>query len=342
MNVKMRYVTARPSKSNPQRWYWQRPGYPLTRLPDDPAGRWAMVERLNAQADKQGPDESAAPAYGSVRWCADAYRASETFQTRSANTRAIYRRWCDEFVAMWGRLSIHSVSRRVVVDFAASLRDSPSARAQAIAVLSHLFEIARYHGLTADNPCHKLRLPKPPARDRYWLPADEEAFMRHADARMRRTVLLLLYTAQRPGDVLAMRRAQWNGDTIKVVQEKTRKLVEIPCHATLRAELLIENDSTMLAGWPGGGKSRYDAFRKAFKATMKSAGLNGLQARDLRRTAVVRLAEAGCTVPQIASITGHSIETTQKIIDTYYTRTLPMARSAIKLWEAAERKRKKV
>lgn len=41
------------------------------------------------------------------------------------------------------------------------------------------------------------------------------------------------------------------------------------------------------------------------------------QRRDLRRTGIVRLAEAGATTPQIAALSGHSIDYCQRIIDTY-------------------------
>ncbi len=51
-------------------------------------------------------------------------------------------------------------------------------------------------------------------------------------------------------------------------------------------------------------RSRRDAIHKA--------GLDGLRFQDLRRTAVVRLTEAGCTDPEIAAITGHSLERTRQ------------------------------
>jgi hypothetical protein len=55
--------------------------------------------------------------------------------------------------------------------------------------------------------------------------------------------------------------------------------------------------------------------------------------QDLRRTAVVRLAEAGCTVPEIASISGHDIDYCQRIIDTYLPRTRKLAAAAIEKLE---------
>ncbi len=54
-----------------------------------------------------------------------------------------------------------------------------------------------------------------------------------------------------------------------------------------------------------------------------------MQARDLRRAAVVNLARAGATVPEIAAVTGHSIDRTQAILEVYLPRDAHMARAAI-------------
>ena len=57
---------------------------------------------------------------------------------------------------------------------------------------------------------------------------------------------------------------------------------------------------------------------------------NCRQARTrLRRTAMVRMAEAGATTPQIASVRGHSIEVTQRILETYLPRNRDLAEIAI-------------
>jgi hypothetical protein len=44
---------------------------------------------------------------------------------------------------------------------------------------------------------------------------------------------------------------------------------------------------------------------------------------------VVRLAEAGCSVPEIAAITGHELTRTTQILETYLPRNAAMARNAI-------------
>jgi integrase len=59
--------------------------------------------------------------------------------------------------------------------------------------------------------------------------------------------------------------------------------------------------------------------------------LKDLHFHDLRGTAVTRLALSNCSVPEIASITGHSMKTVQEILDAHYLGgRLELAESAIK------------
>jgi hypothetical protein len=50
---------------------------------------------------------------------------------------------------------------------------------------------------------------------------------------------------------------------------------------------------------------------------------------DLRGTAVTRLSEAGCTPQEIRPITGHTIESINRIIERYCARTDALASAAI-------------
>lgn len=59
--------------------------------------------------------------------------------------------------------------------------------------------------------------------------------------------------------------------------------------------------------------------------------IDDLQFRDLRRTAVVWLGELGIEDHLIASITGHKLDHTRKILETYMPRTTKMAGRAIAL-----------
>lgn len=48
------------------------------------------------------------------------------------------------------------------------------------------------------------------------------------------------------------------------------------------------------------------------------AGISDVTFHDIRGTAVTRLALAGCTVAEIASLTGHALSSAQAILDAHY------------------------
>jgi len=79
-----------------------------------------------------------------------------------------------------------------------------------------------------------------------------------------------------------------------------------------------------------------DGFRTSWGKAFEKTNLGDLHFHDLRGTAVTRLAPSNCTVPEIASITGHAMETVQAILDAHYlSGRLELAESAIKKLNAA-------
>jgi integrase len=78
-------------------------------------------------------------------------------------------------------------------------------------------------------------------------------------------------------------------------------------------------------------KKRY--FAEKWEETCKLAGIEELHFHDIRGTTVTLLAESGCTLPEIVSITGHSLRTAQTIIEKYLARTSKLAASAIAKFE---------
>jgi integrase len=90
-------------------------------------------------------------------------------------------------------------------------------------------------------------------------------------------------------------------------------------------------------------------FRHVFAEIRGAAGIDktarrhgiagGLLFMGLRRTAVVHLARAGCSVPEIAAITGHSESRTVSILEVYLRRDSEMAAAAIAKLDAWRRQR---
>jgi integrase len=215
--------------------------------------------------------------------------------------------------------------------------ESKGAKAHCAAVLKRVADIAIRRGLIDRNPASRLDLEGSNRRDQLWSSDDIDRFLaacdgkRYGDA-IALGVKLMLYTAQRPGDVRSMTWAQYNGDTITIRQQKTGKLLEVPCHEVLR-EALDQAKSratgTVIVARQDGRPFTEAVWRCAFNEIRDKVGFDHLQARDLRRTAVVNLARAGATVPQIAAVTGHSIDRTASILEVYLPRDTHMARAAI-------------
>ena len=144
--------------------------------------------------------------------------------------------------------------------------------------------------------------------------------------------LLLKHTAQRPGDVLRMTWADYTPGApghIRVRQEKTKKLLDVPVHPELAARLdaMWRGRSPYIINSRGRPVS-YRRFNDRFRRVCAAADIDA-QARDLRRTAMVNMALAGATVPMIASVSGHSIDATTRILETYLPRNTKLGDAAI-------------
>lgn len=70
------------------------------------------------------------------------------------------------------------------------------------------------------------------------------------------------------------------------------------------------------------------AKARAEEADPLATELEALWFMHLRHTAVTRLAEAGCELPMIAAVTGHSLGSVHQIVDRYLIRTGRLARAA--------------
>lgn len=127
---------------------------------------------------------------------------------------------------------------------------------------------------------------------------------------------------------------------LRIFQQKTRKWVTcfLPTDVAAKLDALIESrgagwDGPLLQAdratverpWPEYEFQRiFRALRDAARAKAMADGdhwladqLDGLQFRDERRSGMCWMRDMGVQVPQIASISGHKIEYTMKILDTY-------------------------
>ena len=149
-------------------------------------------------------------------------------------------------------------------------------------------------------------------------------------SRERLAFALGLYTGQRRGDVIRMGRQHIRNGLLHVQQQKTRAPLAIPIHPEL-AEVLVAAPDNQLAFLVTrlGGTFKGQAFTQWFTEACREAGLVECTFHGLRKAACRRLAEAGCTVHEIAAISGHK---TLKEIERY-TRAVDQERLARKAME---------
>lgn len=336
MKVALRYVTARRNRDGSLRWYWVRRGHPTQRLPDEENARIRRAAALNEEADRG--DLTALEGRGTIAWAVRLYRGSEAFTGLAPATRRAYGNWMARLEKKQGHRALSELTRGNVKAIVAGI-PTPGGKRHMAAVLARIVEIARDHEYLAHNTADRLRIPAAQKRDVLWRPADEAAFLeacagdRHGGA-LSLALMLLLYTGQRPGDVLRMTWAHYDGQTISVAaQQKTGARVEVACHSVLKALLDAARKNAKgltIVAMPDGQPWRRDYFTERFGRVKAAAGLAGHRAADCRRTAVARLFEAGASEAEIASITGHSIAKLKNILnDWYFTRTAALARSGI-------------
>jgi integrase len=168
-----------------------------------------------------------------------------------------------------------------------------------------------------------------------WTIEETRLALQHLPERLRRAVILALHTGQRRSDLIAMHWSDYDGATIPVVQEKTGAKLIIPVVPELMAELDAWKPALVdLAGTPLGTILLTDAG-ESWTDTNLSAQMNiylkkvpgfpqGRNIHGVRYLAAASLAQAGCTVHEIMSITGHkTIAMVQK-----YTQAVDQAKAA--------------
>jgi integrase len=112
---------------------------------------------------------------------------------------------------------------------------------------------------------------------------------------------------------------------LSVRQSKTGAALEIPIHSELQKALdAVPADNLTFVVTQYNRPFTPQGFGNWFKDECKVAGLPHSSAHGLRKAACRRLAEVGCTVHQIAAISGHkSLKEIER-----YTRAVDQARLA--------------
>ncbi len=270
------------------------------------------------------------------------YFRSQKFKALAPNSKKMNEFHIGRLRARFGDLPAAAITRPVVIELRDALSERPWYQNHMMKMLRLVLQHGVDLGVLETNPAMRPGGVTPPSRTQVW--TEEETSRIIADIRpdLKLAAALMLYTVQRPSDVLAMTWSQVNmidGRTwITLRQQKTGELVRFPAHRDLETVIhQTKRRGLLMIPSPRGRPWNYRNFNLTWKKEMDRLKIvNGKQIRDLRRTGMVRMAERGATAPQIAALSGHAIERTARILDVYIPRRSEIAAAGVTAWEAGD------
>jgi integrase len=310
-------------------WYAWKGGPPLRGEPGTPE---FIASYNEAAASKM------VPLQGMLLSVLQAYQASGEFNGLAVRTRRDYVDKISKIIEpAFGDFPLAALTDRRIRGIFLAWRDKLAMKSRRQAdyawqILARILSWGHDRGLVPVNPCTRGgRLYRGSRVDQIWTADDEAAFLKSAPAYFHLPLLLALWTGQRQGDLLRLPWSAYDGTHIRLKQSKTGARVVLPVGAPLKAALdaatkhgpLILTNS-LRRPWTSHG------FQASWRIAARKAGIVGITFHDLRGTAVTRLAIAGCTGAEIATITGHSLRDVHSILDAHYlSRDPALGKSAI-------------
>lgn len=277
------------------------------------------------------------------------FKKTTDFLGLAPSSRKAYQSYLTMIESQFGSLPLAALKDpRIRGDFKTwrdRMADTPRAADYAWTVLARVLSVAKDRGRITLNPCERGgRLYSGSRADKVWSEADLTKLFAHASKPMYSAVMLALWTGQRQGDLLRLSWSSYDGKTIKLTQSKTKRNIVIPISSILR-NVLKETPKVSTTILTGARKKPWTSygFQTMWQRLLANAGIANLTFHDLRGSAVVRLALSGCTVPEIVSITGHSLRDAEAILDKHYLgRDVRLAESAIRKLTRKEKRTKAV
>lgn len=357
-----RYVTLRPRKDGTVRVLMEVPArlrpsgwlaaipLPITGTRKGDLTDLEEVGRIKADADalyvalvrsRAGQDEAPATRRD-FKTLNREWQSTQFFKGKSPRTQKGYA-YHAGLVADWAKAAgdkpVTGLTREAIEAFLTIYDDRPTTRRHVKIVLKMLLGHAVALKWREDNPAAGIVVKAPKSRLTLWEHADVMAGAWACVMAGQSPVAAMILAEWEIGQrITDLRRFRWGAEyqpadgTFRFWQQKTDSWVTIEISAGLRGllEAVHDPDSLYLFVDRKTGKPFAEQrLGHVWAAIRLEAGFDpGLQIRTLRHSCVVQLARAECTVPEIASITGHSPFSAEQILAKYLPRDSEVARNA--------------
>jgi integrase len=247
---------------------------------------------------------------GSFDALAVSYYRSPAFQGLRDSTKRTYSRIIENFRKQHGKRMIRDLRREHVKALIGDMAERPQAANRLLSLLKLMLDHALDNGWIRANPAQAIRgFSKKTKGFHTWSEAEIAAYeTRHPEGtKARLALVLLLYTAQRRSDVVAMGWEQINGRYISVKQVKTDAELDLFMLPALTSEIrLLPRDKPTFLTTQLGNPFTPAGFGNWFRDRCNEAGLSHCSAHGLRKAAARRMAEGGMSGDVIKAVTGHT------------------------------------
>jgi integrase len=305
--IRLPYIQEYRDRHGKLRRYVRRPGSRRVALPGLPGSPEFMQAYQDAMT---GPLVCPrAPKAGTLAALAAEFFGSTEFANLRPSSQATYRLVLSPILTMDGHRLVRDLpadkARKIVQEIGAN---RPAMANLTRAVLRRLFSFAMAIGQRRDNPFNVV--PKYKIGTHHtWTDEQLTAYEQRwpLGTRERLAFDILLYTAQRVGDVVRMHRSDIRSGVITVVQQKTGAEVFVPLHPALARSIKAGPASGIyLVGDKNGRPITRRTLTVLISVATKAAGLPAeCVAHGLRKAALRRLAEHGATSKEMQAVSGH-------------------------------------
>lgn len=266
-----------------------------------------------------------------VRGLVELYEKSKVFASKAPSTKKTYGTYLARLVDMLGPAPAEGIERKDVVLMVDKLADTPGAANMLLAVTGALYKWGRARGHVTTRPVDDID--KFDTVDYEPWPDDlVTAALADEDPFVRRSVALLFYTAQRVGDICALRWSDLRGGRVQIEQEKRKHQMDFPVHTDLLPHLGKPEGLFVLM--VNGRQTKTEDVRRRLQSWAAARG-HKVVPHGLRKNAVNSLLEAGCSVAETAAVSGQSLQ----VVEHYAKRrnTGKLGGAAILKWQNGNR-----
>lgn len=317
--IKLAYIHQYKDRHGVTRRYVRVRGRRGVKLPGLP-GSPEFMDAYRAALNNPLPAIRSRHTDGSLGALVERFYRSTEFANVKASSQRLYRIALEGVAVKDGHRMAHDLpadkARKIIEEIGET---RPGMANLTRSVLQLVFELAISLRIRADNPFAAVPVYKL-GTHHTWTDAELEQFETRwrRGTRQRLAYDTLLYTTQRIGDVVGLKRPKTRRDVFKFVQEKTDTELVIGIHPELwRTIAATEAKGVFLIGDAAGRPLTANALGKVMATAIELAELpERCVAHGLRKAGMRRLAEHGATAHQIGGVSGHkSLKELQRYTD---------------------------